>query len=112
MRSVRSVLLVTLGAVLLTLFSSAIKGTRLVVQDWDCTPALESCERPMVVAGFPFPYITDYHGLSPGLSADLTGALLGLDLFSWRAFLLDAAIYLGVLVVVRYVLSLRKRRNR
>jgi hypothetical protein len=103
--------MVTLGAVLLTLFSSAIKGTRLVVQDWDCTPALESCERPMVVAGFPLPYITDYHGLSPGQSADITGALLGVDLFDWRPFLLDAAIYLAVLIAVRYVLSLRKRRT-
>ena len=80
------------------------------MQDWDCTPALESCERQMVVAGFPLPYIVDYHGLSPGKSADLTGALLGMDLFYWRPFLLDAAIYLTALLVIRCVMFLRRRR--
>ena len=80
-----------------------------MVQDWDCTPALESCERPMIVAGFPLPYIVDYHGLSPGGSADLVGALMGVDLFHWRPFLLDAAIYLFALLLIRYVASLRRR---
>jgi len=82
-----------------------------VVQDWDCTPALESCERPMIVAGFPLPYIVDYHGLSPGGSADLVGALMGVDLFQWRPFLLDSAIYLFAFLLIRYVLFLRRRRT-
>jgi hypothetical protein len=64
----------------------------------------------MVVAGFPIPYIVDYHGLSPGKSADLVGALLGMDLFYWGPFLLDAAIYLVALLVIRYVMFLRQRR--
>ena len=107
-RRVRSLVLVTLAAVLLALGSSAVKGTRLVVQDWDCTPAIESCTRPMVVAGFPLPYIVDFHGLSPVGRADLVGALLGVDQFHWRPFLLDSTFYLVVILVIRYMLLLRR----
>jgi hypothetical protein len=81
-------------ALLLTLASSAVEGTRLEVQDWDCPPAPASCARPVVVLGFPFPYVSDYHGISPVGSASLSGALLGEDHFHRGAFVADAGLYL------------------
>jgi hypothetical protein len=48
----------------------------------------------MLVKGFPFPYISDYHGISVSGSADLVGALLGEDLFHWDAFAWNVAFYL------------------
>ena len=82
-----------LGAVLLTLASSAIASRRLEVQDWDCPPVPASCARPMLVKGFPFPYISDYHGISVSGSAGLVGALLGEDLFHADAFAWNVAFY-------------------
>jgi hypothetical protein len=78
------------SAVAITLASSAVDTTRLEVQDWDCPPAPQSCARPVVVAGFPLPYISDYHGISPVGSADLVGAAfymvaLGVIDIGWRA---------------------------
>lgn len=80
-------------ALALTLASSLVERTRLEVQDWDCPPAPASCARPVVVIGFPLPYISDFHGISPVGSADLTGALLGMDHFHAGAFWADVAIY-------------------
>ena len=74
------------AAVAITLATSVVGTTRLVVQDWDCPPAPASCERPMLVKGFPFPYISDYHGISVSGSADLVGALMGEDLLHSDAF--------------------------
>lgn len=90
-------------AVVLTVASSAIAGTRLEVQDWDCPPAPDSCARPMLVKGFPFPYISDYHGISVSGSADLVGALLGEDLFHWDAFAWNVIIYFIVASLVWFV---------
>ena len=109
--SPRSVVLLAVVSLLAALASSAIKSTRLVVQDWDCTPARESCERPMVAAGFPLPYVIDYHGISPAGSADLAGALLGMDLFYLRPFILDTGIYLLVFLVIHAFVSSRRRRR-
>ena len=80
-------------ALALTLASSLVERTRLEVQDWDCPPAPASCARPVVVIGFPLPYISDFHGISPVGSADLTGALLGMDHFHADAFWANVAIY-------------------
>jgi hypothetical protein len=54
----------------------------------NCVP-----ECRVVAAGFPFPYIADYPGLSPTHSADLWGALMGLDKFRLDAFCIDAIVY-------------------
>jgi hypothetical protein len=85
--------------VALALASSAVRGTRLEVQDWDCPPAPRSCARPVEVRGFPRPYISDFHGISPVGRASLVGALLGEDLFRPRDFWLDAALYAGAVGV-------------
>jgi hypothetical protein len=81
-------------AMTLTLGSSAVQRPRLEVQDWDCPPAPASCARPVLVAGFPFPYLSDYHGISVVGRVSLVDALLGIDRFHARAFWLNVDLYL------------------
>lgn len=94
----------------LTLLSSVVSGTRLEVQDWDCPPAPASCARPVVVLGFPLPYISDYHGISVVGSASLSGALLGEDHFHLSAFLGDVLLYFVLAALA--VAALRALRER
>lgn len=93
---IRRVAILLAIAVTLTLLSSRVSRTRLEVQDWDCPPAPASCARPVLVLGFPLPYISDYHGISVVGSASLSGALLGEDHFHTGAFLIDLLIYLAL----------------
>ena len=81
-------------ALLLTLASIAVTTTRLEVQDWDCPPSPASCARPVLVGGFPLPFVSDYHGISVGGRVSLVGALLGEDLFHAGAFAVDLACWL------------------
>lgn len=99
--SLREPALLLAGALLLALASSAVERTRPEVQDWDCPPAPASCARPVVVVGFPFPYVSDFHGISPVGSADLVGALLGMDHFHAGAFWADVGVYLALLAAAR-----------
>lgn len=105
-------LFVLLGALLLTAISSVVAGTRLEVQDWDCPPAPASCARPMLVKGFPFPYISDFHGISPVGRADLVGAILGMDLFHPRAFWGNVAVYAALLLAAIVARRRLARRHR
>jgi hypothetical protein len=89
----RPLVLISLGALLLTLLSGVVERRRLEVQDWDCPPAPASCARLVLVAGFPFPYLSDYHGISVVNRLSLVGGLLGEDHLHWHAFLLDAGVY-------------------
>ena len=98
--TVRRFVWIVLGALVLTLASSAVTGTRMEVQDWDCPPAPASCARPVHVIGFPLSYISDFHGISPVGSADLVGALLGEDLFRADAFALDLAFFAAVILAL------------
>jgi hypothetical protein len=97
MRSVAATLGLALG---LALLSSVIEGTRLEVQDWDCPPAPASCARPVIVKGFPVPYISDHHGISPVGSADLVGAMLGMDHFHAGRFAIEVALCWAVVVAL------------
>ena len=99
MKAPRRLLAVAALALLATVASTAVRGTRLEVQDWDCPPAPQSCARPVEVRGFPLPFISDFHGISPVGRASLVGALLGEDLFHARAFWLDAACWGAVLLL-------------
>ena len=99
-------------ALLLTLASSAVQGTRLEVQDWDCPPEPQSCARPVVVLGFPFPYVSDFHGISPVGSASLSGALLGEDHFHPGAFAADAGLYLLAAAAAQAAWRALRRRVR
>jgi hypothetical protein len=111
----RRLIAILLGALMLTLLSSVVEGRRLEVQDWDCPPAPASCARPVLVAGFPVPYLSDYHGISVVNSVSIVGGLLGEDHLHWRAFLLDAAVYALVLTgawaAARRIAEQRGRRR-
>jgi hypothetical protein len=92
-RSLLRLSAIALGALVLALLSSLVERQRLEVQDWDCPPAPASCARPVLVAGFPVPYLSDYHGISVVNRVSIVGGLLGEDHFHWTAFLLDVAAY-------------------
>jgi hypothetical protein len=111
MKSARTLVGSFMLGILLTLGSSAVKGSRLEVQDWDCPPAPQSCARPVVVGGFPRPYISDFHGISVVGDASLISAMLGDDLFRPTAFWLDVALYTLLTVAIRAGLA-RVRRSR
>lgn len=102
---------ISIGAVVLTLVSSVVPGTRVEVQDWDCPPAPASCAREVVANGFPFPYIADYHGLSVANQASLFGALLGEDRFRAGPFWANVAFYAGALAAINVVWALARRRR-
>jgi hypothetical protein len=93
--------------------SSAVTRMRLEVQDWDCPPAPASCARPVLVAGYPFPFISDYHGISVVGRVSVLGGLLGEDHFHWRAFAMNVGVF-AVLSVAGWtaVGALRARRRR
>jgi hypothetical protein len=90
----RRVAALWLMATAMTLGSSTVKRMRLEVQDWDCPPTPASCARPVLVAGFPFPYVSDYHGISVVGRVSFVDALLGIDHFHTRAFWLNVDLYL------------------
>jgi hypothetical protein len=96
-------------ALVLTLLSSAVERTRLEVQDWDCPPAPASCARPVIVLGFPLPYISDYHGISVVGRASLSEALLGIDHFHWEGFVGDVALYFVIAALIAAALRARRR---
>jgi hypothetical protein len=91
---------VAVAAVIVTMASSVVPGTRVEVQSWDCPPAPASCAQTVVAAGFPIPYIADYHGISPVGSVSLVQALMGIDKFRARAFWTDVGFYALVLTTV------------
>jgi hypothetical protein len=91
--SARGIALRVVAALVLTLASTVVKGTRVEYQGWDCSPGERTCPRPLVAAGFPLPFIVDKDGLSPGNAADLSGALLGLDAWRWGPFWIDLAVW-------------------
>jgi photosystem II stability/assembly factor-like uncharacterized protein len=62
----------------------------------------------VLAGGWPFPFIYDGIGLSPGNRVDLMGALLGLDDFYWGAFLVNVALYAVLFAVVAWLLRRRK----
>ena len=111
-REFRSLTTLLLAAIVMTLASSVVSSTRLEVQDWDCPPEPASCARPMLVKGFPFPYISDYHGISVSGSADLVGALLGEDLFHADAFAGNVAFYFAECVLLWLAFGGRSPRPR
>lgn len=98
-------------AIVLAFASSAVRRTRLEVQEWDCPPAPASCARPVLVLGFPVSYISDHHGISVVGDASLFGALLGEDRFHWRAFVADVAVYLVIAAAAATATRAVQRRS-
>lgn len=111
MRPLRALAALLALAVLLTAASSAVHGTRMEVQEWDCPPAPASCARPVLVLGFPFPYVSDNHGISAVGSASLLGALLGEDFFHAGAFAADVAAYFAAAALAALAVRARRRRR-
>jgi hypothetical protein len=93
-------LMALLFAAIATLVSSTIPGW---VRDVD--PGSMHCQQgcDVVAAGWPFPYIVDYHGLSPVGSADVLGALFGLDFIWPGAMAATFLFWLGLLVAVAWL---------
>jgi hypothetical protein len=97
-------------ALVLTLASTVVERRRLEVQDWDCPPAPQSCARPVLVIGFPLPFISDFHGISVVGSADVISALMGEDLFDHSAFAGNLLFYAALVMIVRFIWGRRGRR--
>jgi hypothetical protein len=74
--SLRAVLIVVSIAVVLTLASSAVPG-EVTVNYSDVDGCTAGCR--VVAAGWPFPYLADYPGLSPGGKVSLIDAFFGGD---------------------------------
>jgi hypothetical protein len=77
-------------SIMLTILSSIVPGER-TEHYGDILSCVPQCQ--VVAAGFPFPYIADYPGLSPVNSADLFGVMIGVDKFRFDAFCIDAVAY-------------------
>jgi hypothetical protein len=102
----RTPLLVVLGATVLTLASSAIRG-HAMVNYADIEGCASGCS--VAAAGWPFPYLADYPGLSPAGSASLASAIGGGDHVLWTAFV---ATWLAWAAAIALVLWLARRRRR
>lgn len=65
-------------------------------------PDIMGCESACVVSagGWPMPYVVDYPGLSPVGSADVVGALMGLDRLRLPALAVTFAVWLAVSAAV------------
>lgn len=111
MRPLRPLAALLALAVLLTLASGAARRTRPEVQEWDCPPAPASCARPVLVLGFPFPYVSDNQGISVVGSASLPGALMGEDFFHPGAFAADVAVYFAAAALGWLAVRAVKRRR-
>ena len=114
MRAASRLVLLAFASTALTLATIFVSGTRLEVQDWDCPPAPASCARPVTVGGFPLPWVSDYHGISPVGSVSLTGAILGEDHFHAGAFVADVACFLvagGALMMLASRATRRRRQH-
>jgi hypothetical protein len=101
----RSFLFVLVFATALALGSSAIPGQATVNY-----PDVDGCTAGCTVAaaGWPFPFLADYPGLSPAGSASLTEAALGSDHVLWTSFVATWLAWTALVGVVAWLL-LRRR---
>jgi len=106
---VRTRFRILLGAVAagaITLASSEIPASVNVA--W---PGSEDCERgcDFVAAGWPFAYLVDHPGISPGGSVNLVGGLLGVDLVRPTALAATFTFWLGAVGLAGWALGQRQR---
>lgn len=80
------------GGVALALLSSLVPGAVSATYS-----EIMGCELScrVAAAGWPFPYLVDYPGISVVGSADLSGALVGEDHFQLLPFCLTLAFWLA-----------------
>jgi hypothetical protein len=93
-------------AVFLSAASSCVPGKVI-----DVVPGSEDCQTGCLAAaaGWPVAYIVDGHGLSPGGSADLVGALLGVDRLDGLRATLNVLLWLSVIAAIRIAFASRHR---
>ena len=101
----RSILFVLIVATALTLASSALPG-RATVNYQDIDGCTAGCT--VAAAGWPFPYLADYPGLSPAGSASLSEAVLGSDHVLWTSFVATWLAWVTVIGLLAW-LALRRR---
>ena len=101
----RSFLFVLVAATTLALASSAIRG-RATVNYPDVDGCTAGCT--VAAAGWPFPYLADYPGLSPAGKASLTEAALGSDHVLWTSFVASWLAWLALVGLLAW-LVLRRR---
>lgn len=101
----RSILFVLAAATALALASSAIPGRATVNY-----PDIDGCAAGCTVAaaGWPFPYLADYPGLSPAGKASLVEATTGSDHVLWTSFV---ASWLAWAALVGLLTWLVRRRR-
>ena len=98
------------SAVALTLLSTAVPGSATAQYE-----EIMDCERgcEVAAAGYPFPFIIDYPGLSPAKRASLLGAILGIDHVSWsRAAASFGAWFLASFAVGGILMGRIRRESR
>ncbi len=105
MTSKKVITIVVLLAVLMTFASTFVTGsTHASYLDAGCAG---SCR--VVAAGFPFPFIADYPGISPVGSVSLSEAIIGVDHFLISPFVASYMCWVVFVAVIIRLLSLVKR---
>jgi hypothetical protein len=101
----RSIALVLVVSTLLALASSAIHRHATVNY-----PDVEGCSAGCTVAaaGWPFPYLADYPGLSPAGKTSLAEAITGSDHVLWTSFVATWVAWTVAVGALAYLL--RRRR--
>jgi hypothetical protein len=105
----RTALLVVIAATVLALASSAISGHATVNY-----PDVERCTAGCTVAaaGWPFPYLADYPGLSPAGSASLKQAVLGSDHVLWTSLVATWFAWAALVALLAHALRRRAPQKR
>jgi hypothetical protein len=108
----RSVVIVLFVATALALGSSAIAG-RTTVNYSDIEGCAAGCT--VAAAGWPFPYLADYPGLSPAGKASLGDAVGGSDHVLWTSFVATWLAWAGFIGALAWLVRRRrvpKKRGR
>ena len=105
--SARRWILVPLAGLALALLSSAKAGETSATYS-EIMGCEQSCR--VAAAGWPFPYLVDYPGISVVGSAGLSGALTGEDKFRLLPFLLTLAFWTAAALVADLLWRRARRR--
>jgi hypothetical protein len=94
-------------------FCSTLIKSRVDAQFSDILGCENSCS--VAAAGWPFPFIIDYPGLSPSGVADFLGLILGMDTVRFESligtFLFWVASTVGVTVCIKWLRSWPHRKK-
>ena len=102
----RTVLLTLVAATILVLATSAI-SSRATVNYPDVDGCAAGCT--VAAAGWPFPYLVDYPGISPAGSVSLTEAAFGSDHVLWTSFVASWLAWAVPVVLLVWLLGRRRK---